>query len=109
MPERQWGGVYRRLLAQLRQRGAYVAPAREVVSWFSARRSVDLQGAETEADRLHALADRGPEAVASPALMLRIHGSRPDHDDAGAPGFVDIPVDADSLGALLSTTQATAD
>ncbi len=109
VPERQWGGVYRRLLAQLRQRGAYVAPAREVVSWFSARRSVDLQGAETEADRLHALADRGPEAVASPALMLRIHGSRPDHDDAGAPGFVDIPVDADSLGALLSTTQATAD
>jgi hypothetical protein len=108
VPERQWDGAYRWSLAQLRQRGAYAAPAREVVAWFSARRSVDLQGAEIEADRLQALAD-GPEAAASPALMLRIHGSRLDGDDAGASGFVDIPVDVDSLSALLSTTQATAD
>jgi hypothetical protein len=109
VPERQWDGAYRWLLAQLRQRGAYVAPAREVVSWFSARRSIDLQGAEIEADRLQALADRGPEAVVSPALTLRIHGSRSDRDDAGASGFVDIPVDVDSLSALLSTTRAAAD
>jgi hypothetical protein len=108
VPERQWDGAYRRLLAQLRQRGACVAPAREVVSWFSDRRSIDLQGAEIEAHRLQALADRGPEAVASPALTLRIHGSRSDCDHVGASGSVDIPVDADSLSALLLTTQATA-
>jgi hypothetical protein len=108
VPERQWDGVYRRLLVRLRQRGAYVAPAREVVSWFSARRSVDLQSAEVEADRLQALADRGPEAVASPALLLRIHGSRSDRDDVEASGFVDIPVDVDTLSALLSATQAAA-
>jgi hypothetical protein len=109
VPERQWDGAYRWLLAQLRQRGAYVTPAREVVSWFSARRSVDLQGAEIAADRLQALADRGPGTVASPGLMLRIHGCRRDRHDAGASGFTDIPVDADSLSALLLTCQATAD
>ena len=96
VPERQWDGAYRWLLAQLRQRGAYVAPARDVVSWFSARRSVDLEDAEIEADRLRALGDRGP---AAPALMVRIHGSR----------SADIPVDAASLNTLLSATRTKAD
>jgi hypothetical protein len=106
-PERQWDGAYRSLLARLRQRGACVLPAREVVSWFSARRSVDLQGAEVEAGRLHAFADRGPEAAASPALIVRIHGRPSDRDRAGAFGFIDIPVDVHSLSALLSQTRAT--
>ena len=105
VPERQWDGAYRWLLAQLRQRDAYIAPARDVVSWFSTRRSVDLQDAGIEADRLQALADRGP-AADSPALTLRIHGGRPDRDDDGASGFADTPVDVDSLSALLSTTRA---
>jgi len=108
VPERQWDHAYRWLLARLRQRDAYVAPARDVISWFSARRSVDLEGAEIEADHLRALAEPGPGAAASPALMLRIHASRPDRDDAGASGFADIPVDADALTALLSATRATA-
>jgi hypothetical protein len=107
VPERQWDGTYRWLLTQLRQRGAYVAPAQEVVAWFSARRAIDLQGTEIEVDRLRSLAGRGPEAVASPGLMLRVYGSHPDRDDAGAAGFVDISVTADSLSALLSDTQAT--
>jgi hypothetical protein len=111
-PERQWDGAYRWLLAQLRQRGAYVGSAREVVSWFSARRAVDLQGIEIEADRLRALADRGPGTAASPALLLRIHNSPSDRDGPsereGAAVSVDIPVDADSLSELLSTAQATA-
>jgi hypothetical protein len=107
VPERQWDGAYRWLLAQLRQRDACVGSAREVVSWFSTRRSVDLQGTEIEADRLRALADRGPEAVTSPALMLRIHGSPSDRADVGAAGFVDILVDVDSLSALLSATRAS--
>ena len=102
VPERQWDGAYRWLLAQLRRRRAYVAPARDVVSWFSARRSVNLQGAEIEADRLNALAGHGPGEVASPGLTLRIHDSGPDRDEAGAAGFVDIPLDAGSLSALLS-------
>jgi hypothetical protein len=107
VPERQWDGAYRWLLAQLRQRGAYVGSARDVVSWFSTRRSVDLQDAVIGADRLRALVAREPTA-ASPALTLRIHGSRPDRDDAGAAGFADIPVDVDSLMALLSAIRATA-
>jgi hypothetical protein len=106
-PERQWDGAYRRLLARLRQRGARVLPAREVVSWFSARRSVDLQGADVDADRLHAFADRGPETAGPPELVLRIHGNPADRDHAGASGFVDIPVDAHSLSAVLSEVRAT--
>lgn len=105
-PERQWDGAYRWLLARLRQRGARVLPAREVVSWFSARRSVDLQGADVEADRLHAFADRGPETAGPPALVLRIHGNPADRGHAGASGFVDIPVDVRSLSALLSEIRA---
>jgi hypothetical protein len=96
VPERQWDGAYRWLLAQLRQRGAYVAPAREVVSWFSARRSLNLEGADIEADRLRALGVREP---AAPALMVRIHGSR----------SADIPVDVASLDTLLSATRTMAD
>jgi hypothetical protein len=106
-PERQWDGAYRWLLAQLRQRGARVLPAREVVSWFGVRRSVDLQGAEVDADRLHAFADPGSERAASPALILRIHGSPSDRDHAGASGSIDIPVDVRSLSALLSAKRAT--
>jgi hypothetical protein len=109
VPERQWDGVYRRLVAQLRQRGAYVGSARDVVSWFAARRSVGLQGAEIKADRLQALADRRSEAVASPVLILRSHGSPSDHDNVGTSSFVDIPVDADSLNALLSMIRTTVD
>lgn len=107
VPERQWDGAYRWLLTQLRQRGAYVAPAREVVSWFSTRRAIDLQGVAIDVDRLRSSAGRGPASVASPALTLRVHRSQPDPDDAGASGFVDIPVTADSLSALLSDTGST--
>jgi hypothetical protein len=106
-PERQWDGAYWWLLAQLRQRDAYVGSARDVVSWFSTRRSVDLQGAGIEADRLRALADRGPGAAVSLELILRIHG-RPDRDGAGASGFVDIQVDADSLSECLVSRSAGA-
>ena len=75
--------------------------AREAVSWFSARRAVDLQGADVEADRLQAFAERGPETAASPALILRIHANPAGRDQSGASGSVDIPVDAHSLSALL--------
>jgi len=98
VPERQWDGAYRWLLTELRHRGAYVGSARDVVSWFSTRRSVDLQGAEIEADRLHALADREPATAAAPGLTLRIYGGR---NEVGASDFVDIPVDADSAAALI--------
>jgi hypothetical protein len=98
VPERQWDGAYRWLLAELRQRGAYVGSARDVVSWFSTRRSVDLQGAEIEPDRLQALADRGPATAATSGLTLRIHGRR---SGVEATGLVDIPMDVNSVTALI--------
>ena len=107
VPERQWDGAYRWVLAYLRRRDVYVAPAREVVSWFSARRSVDLRDAGIDVERLLPLADQGPAASALPALTLRVYSGCPDVGDAGAVGFTDIPVAADSLRALLSATRAT--
>jgi hypothetical protein len=77
-----------------------VLPAREVVSWFSARRSVDLQGADIDADSLRALADRGAQHADSPALILRIHGN-PGHADR-AVGSIDIPADTHYLSSLLA-------
>lgn len=106
-PERQWDVAYRWLLAQFRQRGARVLPAREVVSWFSDRRSVDLRGVEVDADRLQAVIDRGPLTAASPAFILRLHGSHSGVDNAGASGFIDIAMDARSLSALLSPVRTT--
>jgi hypothetical protein len=108
VPERQWDGAYGRLLAQLRQRGAYVRSARDVVAWFDARRSVDLQGVEIEADRLRKLADRGPAAALSPTLVLRIHDTPSHQGDSWAPASADIPVNAEFLSALLSTTRTVA-
>ena len=99
-PERQWDGAYQWLLGQLSQRGARVLPARDVVSWFSARRSVDLQGAEVDADSLRALADRGAQHADPSALILRIHGN-PGHAD-GAAGAIDILVDTHYLSSLLA-------
>jgi hypothetical protein len=98
VPERQWDGTYTWLLAQLRQRGAYVGSARDVVAWFSVRRSVDLQGVEIDPDRLHALSDPEPSAAAAPGLTLRFHR---DSLDVRAAGFVDVPVHVDSLAALV--------
>ena len=106
-PERQWDGAYRWLLARLRQRGACVLPAREVVAWFSARRSVDLHGVEVNAERLRSFVDRGPRTADSPALILRIHGGPSDEACAGASGSVDIPVPAHALNSLLSEIRAT--
>lgn len=98
VPERQWDGAYRWLLDELRQRGAYVGSAQEVVSWFSTRRSVDLQGAEIQPDRLAGLANRRSPTSAASGLTIRIHDGC---QGAGASVFVDIPVDADSVIALI--------
>lgn len=106
VPERQWDGAYRWLLGQLRRRGARVLPARDVVSWFTARRSVDLQGVKVDADRLRAVSGRGPQMTDSPALILRIHGTPADSEQAE--GVIDIPVDADSLLTLLAESRGDA-
>jgi hypothetical protein len=108
VPERQWDGAYRWLLTQLRQRGAYAGSARDVVAWFSVRRSVDLESVGIEADRLRTLADRRPAAAVSPTLVVRIHGTGSGHGEGWPPSSVDIPVNADSLSALLSASRTAA-
>ena len=41
-PERWWDGFYRRLLDHLEAKGAWLAPAAEIVEFYRRRRSVDL-------------------------------------------------------------------
>jgi hypothetical protein len=108
VPERQWDGTYRWLLSEVQRRGAYVAPARDVVSWFSARRSVDLQGVEVGGDRLRAIANGELQGVAPPSLMLRLHAGWPEHASTGGSESEDIPVQAGTLSAFLSDVQAPA-
>lgn len=64
-PERHWGDFYVRLVADLRQRGAWFANAGAVVDWFRARRAVrfSAHGCESSADTPHGL----------PAMVLREH------------------------------------
>ncbi len=42
-PERLWGAPYRDLIQDLKARGAWFATAREAVSWFGKRRSVEFE------------------------------------------------------------------
>jgi hypothetical protein len=94
-PERLWDGVYRDVLATLRSQGASVRPAREVVSWFRLRRSVDLEGVDITAGSVSDL----PAANGADALRVRIH-RRP--GDAGAPpgAWTDLAVAAADLRSV---------
>ena len=96
VPERQWDGVYRELLAMLRQRGAGVMTAGEAVAWFRLRRSVDLEGADMN-DAASLLED-GDAGDGEATLRLRIH--RP----GGA--HVDTPVGVEALRRVASAGRA---
>jgi hypothetical protein len=97
VPERQWDGVYRGLLDALQGRGATVLRARDVVSWFRARRAVDLEGADLEgALTLH---QAGVDDVRPHALDLRVRAHRP-----GA-GASDVPISVERLQELVSLSR----
>jgi hypothetical protein len=99
-PERMWDGVYRRLLASLRVRGASVRPAREIVSWFRLRREIDLEGVDLRSESVGRL----PSATGADALRVRVHRRRGEHHSVSG-NAVDFSVAASDLGALVRDGQ----
>ena len=49
-PERQWGEVYRELVHELADRGAWFATAEQAVAWFRSRRCADLKAGDLDAN-----------------------------------------------------------
>ena len=96
-PERLWDGVYREVLAILRSRGASVRPAREIVSWFRLRRSIDLEGAQLTSESVSSL----PRASGAEALCARIHG-RAGETAVTSNGSTDLAVAASDLQELAA-------
>jgi hypothetical protein len=99
-PERQWDGLYRELLEDLRRRRAWVRPAREVVKFFAERRSVSLQGVDADAARLrevHALSRTGGDDAGA-QLLLRLH--RPPDGPRSRAGHEDVPLTPRALRTL---------
>jgi hypothetical protein len=73
-PERLWGVIYRDLLQQLKDRGAWFATAGEVNSWFRKRRSAEFEKNCIEPDGVRAKVkvERNGHL---PGLQLRIHNA----------------------------------
>lgn len=65
-PERQWGGFYRDLVAELERRGAWITSAGEAVEWFRWRRGTE----PGTSPRLEMRRAQG-EAIGTPFLEAR--------------------------------------
>jgi hypothetical protein len=74
-PERLWGECYRDLLQDLKERGAWLAPGGQAVSWFRKRRSTVF---ETDSMALGDMRARvaGEHDDRLPGLRLRVHSAR---------------------------------
>ena len=73
-PERLWGGCYRDLIQELKNRGAWFSTAGQAVSWFRKRRSADFETDSVEWGTVRAklAVDCGKDL---PGLRLRIHSA----------------------------------
>lgn len=100
-PERFWGGCYRKMVQDMKSRGAWFATATQATDWFRKRRSVVFEADSAEPSAVRArLAGGHRENL--PALRLRVHkpaipaglGTRPSN------AFVDTPLN--ESGAVLS-------
>ena len=90
-PERLWGSCYRQLVAELKERGAWLATAGQAAAWFRKRRSARF-GADSSAPA-GVRASVGADDL--PGLRLRIHPARksPGTGTPG-PGYADAAVDS---------------
>ena len=93
-PERLWETCYRKLVEDLKSRGAWFSTAGQAVSWFRKRRATVFERAGTESEGVCAkVTTNGQENL--PRLRLRIHKERESFwKHAGeSDGYVDIPFD----------------
>lgn len=97
-PERLWDRAYDGVLAHLRARDAWVRPAREVVAWFRARRSIDLEGAELTPLVVSSLPPAASQASAE-SLRLRIH--HPAREAGPRASYTDLAVLPADLASMI--------
>jgi hypothetical protein len=71
-PERLWGGCYKSLIQDLKNRGAWFATARQAVAWFQKRRLASF----AELGETAAMSARHPDDDL-PGLRLRTHQGQP--------------------------------
>jgi hypothetical protein len=102
-PERLWGGYYRDLIQELKNRGAWFSTAGQAISWFRKRRSAAFETDSIEPGTVRAkvAVERGDSL---PGLRLRIHkAQKPGGIGAHcSKDYVDIAVDEASNTRVTS-------
>ena len=96
-PERLWGTCYQDLLENLKIRGAWFATAREAVSWFRKRRTVQFEVDPNDITTVRARLAVAPDD-AVPGLRLRIYGQRKlsGLNTHNSQDYVDVSIDEDT-------------
>jgi hypothetical protein len=91
-PERLWGDFYKRLLQELRERGAWFGSASQVVQWFRRRRSVVFEELNLEGKMIN-LHMKCECYESETPLILRVHNPRKEGSEESKPeqSYVDIP------------------
>jgi hypothetical protein len=74
-PERLWEDFYRKLLCELRSRGAWLPTSRKAVAWFRSRRSAVVESARSGGGTLRVQGRIGTTEP-MPGLRIRIHKPR---------------------------------
>ena len=93
-PERLWGRVYREIVRDLEDAGAWFPTASRGVSWFRKRRAAVFESVTCESGQVHAKVSI-PTGDTLPGLTLRVHEPRECAgngriDAARSNGYVDI-------------------
>jgi hypothetical protein len=94
-PERLWEDFYRKLLGELRNRGAWLPTSRNAVAWFRSRRAAVVESVRSTGGALK-VQGRLDTAERVPGLKIRIHkpraGSLSEPKASRKAGqFVDVP------------------
>ena len=72
-PERLWGEVYRKLLDDLKETGAWFPTAAQAVSWFRKRRSAVIESVIREGNSVRVKVSIDHTDSDLPGLRLRVH------------------------------------
>jgi len=105
-PERRWGGFYRDLIQDLKNRGVWFATATQAISWFRKRRSAwfETDSTDSGAVRAKVAVDQSNNL---PGLRLRIHKTRKlgSNGAQSSRDYVDMVVDesTETIGSSVAT------
>jgi hypothetical protein len=93
-PERFWGGCYRDLIQDLKNRGAWFATAGQAVAWFRKRRAAVFESNSNEPFGIR-VKHPAPSDDKLPALRLRVHKAKMSAaiTTFGSEGHLDVALD----------------